>query len=240
VFDERLRLGEAVLPGRRVEHEQHLGDGFEFLDHPTHLGELIHQAALGLQPAGGVDEHDLDALGPRLLDGLEGDGCRVLPGGLRSHDGCPAALRPGGELLDGGGAEGVGGPDDHGAPVVGEELRELADRRRLADAVDADDKHDRGPVREREGRVEASEPFLDRLAQHPLEVGRIGRAVLRDLAAQLVDDRVGQVGPEVRRDEGVFEVIPGVVVDRRPREHASQGRPERPRRRHATMFARGW
>ena len=86
VLDERLRLREPVLPGRRVEHEQHLGDRRQLLDDAAHLAELVHQAALGLQPAGGVDQHDLDALALRLLDGLEGDRGRILALLLRPHD----------------------------------------------------------------------------------------------------------------------------------------------------------
>src|SRR5690606_37386839 len=42
VLDEGLGLREAVLPGRRVEHEQHLGHRRELLDNPTDLTELVH------------------------------------------------------------------------------------------------------------------------------------------------------------------------------------------------------
>ena len=48
------------------------------LDDAADLAELVHEPALGVQAAGGVDDHDLDALALGPLDGLEGDGCRIL------------------------------------------------------------------------------------------------------------------------------------------------------------------
>jgi len=73
------------------------------------------------------------------------------------------------------------------------------------------------------------------VAEHPLEVGGVGRAELRDLPPELVDDRVRDVGAEVGGDQRVLETRPRVVVDRRAREHPPEGRTERPRSRHATM-----
>src|SRR5690606_16937619 len=108
VLDERVGLGEPVLAGRRVEHEQHLRDGLELLDDAAHLAELVHETRLGLQSARGVDEHDLDTLALREFDGLEGDGCRILSRLLRPHDARAGPLGPGRELFDGRGAEGVG------------------------------------------------------------------------------------------------------------------------------------
>jgi hypothetical protein len=46
-------------------------------------------------------------------------------------------LGPRRQLIDGRSAEGVGGADDDGTTIALEELRELADRGRLADAVDS-------------------------------------------------------------------------------------------------------
>ena len=58
-----LRLRDRVLPGRSVEHEQRLGRRRAelALDHAPHLLQLFHEVGLGLQPAGGVDQHDVDA-----------------------------------------------------------------------------------------------------------------------------------------------------------------------------------
>ena len=48
-------------PGRRVDDEQRLVRGaFELaLDHASHLRQLLHQVRLRVQPAGGVDDHDV-------------------------------------------------------------------------------------------------------------------------------------------------------------------------------------
>src|SRR5690606_6643689 len=72
MLDERLGLGKSVLPGGRIEHEQHLGDLRLLLDDSTNLRQLIHETALRLQATGSVDEHDVDPLANRQLDGLEG------------------------------------------------------------------------------------------------------------------------------------------------------------------------
>ena len=58
---EDAGLDHAVLAGGRVEDEQHLGDRRLLLDHPLDLAELVHQALLVLQPAGGVDDDGVDA-----------------------------------------------------------------------------------------------------------------------------------------------------------------------------------
>ena len=163
-----------------------------------------------------------------LLDGLEGDGGRILALLLRAHDLGARALGPGRELLDGRRAERVGRADDDGAVVGAQELGELADRGRLADAVDADDQHDRRTLGELERGVELREPLLEGLAQHPLQVGRVGGVVAVDLGAQVVDDRLGHIRSEVGGDERRLEVVPGVVVDRLLREHAAEGARQRP------------
>ena len=74
-----LRLGQAVLAGRRVEHEQHLGLGVgqALGDGAPDLGQLLHQVALGVQPAGGVhDDHVRAARGGRV-HGVPDHGRRV-------------------------------------------------------------------------------------------------------------------------------------------------------------------
>ena len=119
-------------------------------------------------------------------------------------------------------------PTTTGAPVALQELRELADGRRLADAVHADDEHDGGALGQPEGRVELREVLLERLLQHPLQVARIGRAIPVDLLVQLVDDPLGDVGTEVRGEQRGLEVLPGRLVDGGLDEHAAQRATERP------------
>ena len=106
------------------------------------LLELVHQADLVLQAAGGVDHHYVHFLLDAGLDGFIGD-----RGGVRADDvrpdGCDAdALAPRGELLGGRCTEGVGGAQQDVLVFGHEDARELADGGGLADAVDADDDHD--------------------------------------------------------------------------------------------------
>ena len=55
-------LGQAVLAGGGVDHEQHLGHvpGARLGD-PAHLAQLLHQVDLGVQAPGGVGQHEVGA-----------------------------------------------------------------------------------------------------------------------------------------------------------------------------------
>ncbi len=181
-----------------------------------------------MEAARGVDQHDLGAGSLRVVDGLKGDGCRILALLLGPDDRGATALRPGRKLVDRRRAEGVCRTDDDRAAVALEELRELSDGRRLADAVHADDEHDGGALGQAEGRVELGEVLLERLLQHPLQVTRVRRAVPVDLLVQLVDDPLGDVWAEVRREQCRLEVVPGRLIDGGLHEHAAQRATERP------------
>ena len=83
---ELARLREAVLPDRRVEHEQHfVRRSFDLArrDAPD-LVELGHQVHARVEPAGGVDEHDVAparlAGGERIEDDRRGIGAGLARG----------------------------------------------------------------------------------------------------------------------------------------------------------------
>ena len=85
--------------------------GICFCDHPADLGQLLHQVALGVEAAGGVDDDDVGAAGAGGVDRVVGD--RAGVGALFAADQLGAgALGPRFELLGGGGAVGVGGGED--------------------------------------------------------------------------------------------------------------------------------
>ncbi len=145
---ELTGLGEAVLPGRGIDHEQRLGDPPDtLLGDPAHLAQLLHQVRLGVQATGGVGEDEIDVLGRGPLDPVVDDGRRIAaclaPDEL---DTGPFGPRP--ELLGRRGAERVAGRHQH-RPADGRLLaRDLADGGGLADAVDADEQpHVRTPGR---------------------------------------------------------------------------------------------
>ena len=80
---EGLGLGEAVLAGRRVEHEDRLGlgAGQALVDDPADLGQLVHQVRAGVEPAGGVGDDEVGAAGhgrvERVVDDRAGVGARA-------------------------------------------------------------------------------------------------------------------------------------------------------------------
>ena len=137
---ENLGLGVRVLPDGRVEHQQHRmrRRGVEFLHRAHQLLQLGHQVGLVLQTPGGVDEQHIGAHRPRLDQRVVGEARRVRT--LRpGDDAAPGALAPDLQLLDRGGTERVAGGEHDPVPGIAILARKLADRRRLAAAVDADD-----------------------------------------------------------------------------------------------------
>ena len=126
----------------------------------------------------------------------------------------PGALAPALELLDGGGAERVRRADHDRRPSVLRRCHgELADRRRLAGAVDADDE-DHGRVGAQVDLVVAGagelgeqlgEPVRERLAADE-------RALL-GLAFELLDDLRGGPRADVGVDQRLLEALPGVLVE---------------------------
>ena len=138
--------------------------------------ELGHQVVLGVQAPGGVDDHDVGALLAPAADRLERDRAGVALGRARD-DLAAGAPRPLLELLDGGGAERVGGAEhDAQALVLRQVPGELADRRRLAGPVDAGD-HDHG---RRMAQVDAAVAVGPRLLGEQLDQPRLQRRAALD------------------------------------------------------------
>ena len=86
--------------------------GVELLHHADHLFQLAHQLGAVLQPAGGVDDQHVGAVGLRRAQRLEGEARRVGARLARDHLGA-GALAPDFQLVDGGGAERVAGREHH-------------------------------------------------------------------------------------------------------------------------------
>ena len=107
-----------------------------------------------MQPAGGVGDDQVGAARHGGVERVVDDRSRV--GARRVRDDRDLrAFGPDPQLVDGGGAERVrGGEDDR--PALADVARgELADRRRLARAVDPDDEHDRRPAPDRWTRCQS-------------------------------------------------------------------------------------
>ncbi len=122
------------------------------------------------------------------------------------------ALAPDVQLLDGGGAEGVCAADHHVLARVCLGARDLADRRGLAGAVDADEQH------AARGTDEDVALGLDEeLAQALGEGGAQligGREVLpRRGLAQVVGHAHGDLAAHVAHDARVLELLPDALVN---------------------------
>ena len=174
-------------------------------------------------------EHGVDALLDALLDRLEGDAGGV--GALRAaHDVDADALAPGGELLDGGGAERVGRAEGHGEVLGDEDAGELADGGGLAGAVDADDEDDAGLAVGAAHLQAAVHGRVDELEQLFAEYGA-GVGVRTALDAQPGPQSLDQLGgrrdPDVGGQQGVLDGLPGVLVEAIAAEQREQSATER-------------
>src|SRR6476469_4638653 len=202
---EDLGLLETVLPGRRVEDEEHLVDGALLLDDALDLAELVHEADLVVEAAGGVDDDDVDLLLDTGFDGVEGDGRRVGAVLVGPHGGDPDTGAPRLELVGRRSAEGVGRTEDDLAVLGHEDAGELADGRRLAGAVDAHDEDDGGPLADAAARDATVHVGLDEreqvLTEPAADGGLVGGSVDLDARAQRVDELHGHLDAEGGGDE---------------------------------------
>src|SRR5690606_32452978 len=173
------RLRERVLPLARVDDQQHLvrRARIEARDDAANLLELVHEPRGGTEAPGRSADHDVRAAGlrggERVVDDRGGIGAR----GLRDHADA-RALAPFARLLGGGSTTRVAGGEEHRAAFRAEPMAELADRRRLAGAVDADDEDYERLLRriDREGDLDRAEQLEQRAAQR-VDAG-LGRAAL--------------------------------------------------------------
>ncbi len=162
-----------------------------------------------MEAPGGVDQHLVEPLGAGRGDGVE-DHCGRIGALLLMDDRRADAPGPHLELLDRSGAEGVGGRENHGAPLLLAALGELGGGGGLAGAVDPDQDRYPGALpsgRDSVGRVrrfeEGEQSLPDRRTQL---VG--GRDVPpADLLAQLVDQAERELDAGVRRDQGGLQAI---------------------------------
>jgi hypothetical protein len=124
------------------------------------------------------------------------------------------ALAPHVELLHGGGAEGVAS-GEHDLLALALQLgRELADRGRLADAVDADDHHHRGLGREDDASAADAEDLRGVLAQGLPDALLVLELVLLEPLLDLGEEllrRLATPTSEVRSTSSICSTICGSI-----------------------------
>src|SRR5690606_31612375 len=125
--------------------------------------------------------------------------------------------------LDRGRAKRVAGGEDDGAAFRAQAMAELADRRRLAGAVDADDENHERLLRrvDRERHLDGTQQLEQRAAQRV--GGRLERAAL-DLT-EAVDQPRGDLDADIGRQQALLEFLERLVVDAAAEQPAGQPRP---------------
>ena len=128
-------------------------------------------------------------------------------------DGSTDPFGPDGQLFRGCGPEGIAGSQHDRFPLFFIEFGKLADGRRLADAVDADDEDDPRPVRFRHGFV----VFIQQLDDAPFEIGNDVITVFDlpvfDAGPDLVEKVFRRFDADVTGQHDGFQVVIHVVVD---------------------------
>ena len=211
---ELLGLDEAVLSGGGVQHQQSLlGAAGELpVDDAGDLVELVHQVLLVVEPSGGVHQDDVAVPGlggaHRVKDHRGGVGTFVLLDDLH-----PRPLGPDGELVGGGGPEGVAGAEEDLLPLSLQGGGQFADGGGLAHAVDPDEEDHRGAG----GEVQALVSHCQHVLEHPAQTVPHLLLVLELLALhpalELLHRLEGGVHTHVGQDEGLLQLIVKVVVD---------------------------
>ena len=160
-FQELPRLFQSVLAGDGIDYQQSfVGRARNFASrYALHLFQLSHQIRLVMQAPCGIDDQDIRAARLRSFHRIEQDRRRIRSLLLlnQRHAG---ALGPDRQLVAGRGAKGVGCANQNIVAFGFDSLRQLANRRRLADAVHADNHHHIGRDVVRHGRFGSDSVFF--------------------------------------------------------------------------------
>ena len=220
---ELLCLVYGVLPGGCVQHEQGFARCVRQLarDDAVDLGQLVHQVGLVVQTARGVHDDDIAAARLGRGDRVKYDRRRI--GALAvTHDVRTRAFCPDFKLVSRRRAEGVRRTQHDLFALADIAGCQLADRRGLAHAVDADHQDDRGLTRNVQ-RLVVQHVVGQHLAQQVAQLRRGGN--LPELCAlfHLGDDLRGGFRAHVGQDKRFFQLFEQIRVDLdERREHVVQ------------------
>ena len=187
--------------------------GMRFLMTRRDLLQLVHEVHLGVQAAGGVDDHHvgLAGLGRReaVVDHRPRVAAALVVDHLAAH-----ALAPFAELLHGRGPERVAGHQQRLFAQLLEVPGDLADGGGLAGAVDAHHEDHGRRVGHVDARVGLAEVLGRDLPQprraspaESLMLARVG------LGLELLHDGDGGVDAHVGEDERFLDLLPQVLVE---------------------------
>ncbi len=214
-FGEEPGLLQTVLAGGGIDDEQGLvrRAGHLALGRATHLVELFHEVGFRVEAAGGIDEHEVGLAGFGGGERVEKGGGRIAALlGLDKVD--AGALRPDFELFDGGGAEGVGGAQEHASAFATVKRGEFAGGGGFAGAGDADHHDDLGRGGGAgDGDGDAVENAADFGFEETFELGAVGDAVAEGALAEAADDLIRGGGADIGGEQSKFEIVKGGFID---------------------------
>ena len=187
--------------------------------------QFAHQMRLRVQPAGGIDDKDVETarLGP--VAGVVGHAGRVAAL-LILDDLATDALTPDAQLLDGGGTKRIAGSHHHLFAVGLEAVGQLGNRRRLARAIDASH-HDDGRPRGRlmQSTVGADDQLLELLLHEGLDVA--ADLLVEKSLTHAVHDFGGGDGADVGQVEAFLQLGQEVLVNPTARRKSEATPPNR-------------
>ena len=187
---EHFHLLHGVLPGGRVQHQQHrMRRGLILLpQHANDLRQFIHQRGLVVQPPGGVDQQHIRTRRRRLRQRIECQTRRVRVR-LAGDHGRARPFAPDLQLLHRRRAERVARGHHRVLALFPVVLGQLADRRRLAGAIHPHHQHDVRLARrvQHQRQCHGLQDFRDFLGQGVLDL-LVRHFLAEPAAAKRVDD----------------------------------------------------
>ena len=167
-----------------------------------------------MQAARSIGEHHVRAPTLRGRQSVENDGSGVCSLTLRDHLDI-VALAPPLQLLDSCSAESVSGSEDRRKTLILEAPCKLADRRCLADAVDAHHQYHEGPWLG--GHLEGNMARLEHLGQIFTERAQQRPSIVELLALnagrQARDDLGARIDAHIRNEELRFKLLEKILVE---------------------------
>jgi hypothetical protein len=184
---------DRVLPRHRIRDVEEI----RRLDRGLDRLELVHQRIVDVQPAGCVDDHDIESAVPRLGQGAARarDRIHLARGLVHPH---ARLLRHHGELLDGRRSPDVGGHQQRMTSLLDQIATELPRGRRLAGSLEPEQQNDaRTGLHGREAALRVPEQRQHLVAHDSDDLLR-GRQALQDF---LID---GAIADAI--DEGLHDL----------------------------------
>ena len=212
-----------ILTGGRIQHEQRFARRIRQLtgDNAVDLRQFVHQVGLVVQTACRIHDDDIAAACLGRRDGVEHNSRRVCALAV-ANDVRTGTFSPDFELVRRSRAEGIRRRQHHLFALIDIAGRQLADRGRLADTVDADYQNDRR-LAVRIQRLVVEHVVGQHLAEQVAQLVRRGGLAQLGALFDLSDDLRRRGCTDIRQDECFFQFLEQIIIHLdKCREHAVQ------------------